>query len=87
MGTHLAKRRAVVAAEAIGYLVGGRRDVAKSLTVGILGFSAHASDGENLPVLYNTLLELTKQDPQSYRFIRLRKAILGGSLSADVPAA
>ena len=69
--TYLANCSAVIARKASCDFVGGGSNLIKSLTIGLLSFSSHASYREDLTVLVNTLLELAKQNSQSCEIIGL----------------
>ena len=56
---------AIVAREAAVDFIGRGCDVAETLTVGFLCFSAQTSDGQDLPILLDSLLELAEQNAEA----------------------
>jgi hypothetical protein len=47
------------------YLVHSRGDVGKSQSIYLFGLGSHPSDVQELTILYDALLELSKQDPEA----------------------
>lgn len=57
---------AIVLCEPSLHLVDGRSNVVEARTVELFGLGAHACDGQDLSVLYDSLLQLAEQDAKTW---------------------
>lgn len=57
---------AIVLGKASLHLVDGWSNVVEAHTIELFGFSAHACDGQDLSVLYDSLLQLAEQDAKAW---------------------
>lgn len=66
-GAHLASACAVIARESSGDAVCGWQYLAEFLAVQIFGIGSHAGYRDNLLVLLDSLLQLAKEDTETWR--------------------
>ena len=62
---YLADGGAVILAKTTAHFVNSRRNVAETISVCLFGLSAHASNGNDLAILQDALLQLAEQDAET----------------------
>ena len=62
---YLADGGAIILAKPAVHFVNSRRNLAEAISVCLLGLSAHASNGKDLAVLQDALLQLAEQDAET----------------------
>lgn len=76
--THLSHTGALISTEASGYALRGWCNGSQRVSVDLFGIGSHAGNGQNLLVLLDSLLELSKENPQACK-VSTGGAVLGAA--------